>query len=51
MADLVAESKKRLSLMESQLVGHEKLAEEEQRPRGGLYPQYPDFTSYICYSP
>ena len=46
MADLIAESKKRLSLMESKLVGHEKLPEEEQRSRGGLYPQYPDFTSY-----
>ncbi|HTA85463.1 MAG TPA: hypothetical protein VK729_04275 [Silvibacterium sp.] len=46
MADLIAESQKRLSVMESQLVGHEKLAEEGLRPAVDYILNHPDFTSY-----
>jgi hypothetical protein len=46
MFDLIAESAKRLSLMESKLAGREKLPEEEQSAAVDYILNHPDFTSY-----
>jgi hypothetical protein len=46
MSDLITESAKRLSLMESQLLGREKLPEEEQTAAVDYILNHPDFTSY-----
>jgi hypothetical protein len=46
MSDLIAESTKRLSLMESKLVGREKLPDDEQKAAVDYILNHPDFTSY-----